>query len=73
MLLYLSHMRGAKAQTSMCFRMRGSRKICQRGSNFNNVFCLFVFLVDKGREDPNTTISEPSSARQRLAGVPMIS
>ena len=24
-----------------------------------------VFLVDEGREDPNTTISEPSSAHQR--------
>ena len=33
---------------------------CQRGSNFDN-----VFLVDEGREDPNTTISGPSSARQR--------
>ena len=26
--------------------------------------CANVFLVDKGREDPNTTISGPSSARQ---------
>ena len=33
--------------------MRGSRKFCQRGSNFDNI----VFLVDKGREDPSTTIS----------------
>ena len=32
--------------------MRGSRKFCQRGSNFDN-----IFLVDKGREDPSTTIS----------------
>ena len=32
--------------------MRGSRKFCQRGSNFDN-----VFLVDEGREDQNTTIS----------------
>ena len=50
--------------------MRGSRKICQRGSNFENVyfcFVLFSFLVDEGREDPNTTISGPSSARQRNA------
>ena len=42
--------------------MRGSKKICQRGSNFDN-----VFLVDEGREDPSTTISGPSSARQRNA------
>ena len=26
-----------------------------------------VFLVDKGNEDPNTTINGPSSARQRMA------
>ena len=37
--------------------MRGSRKFCQRGSNFDN-----VFLVDEGREDPSNTISGPSSA-----------
>ena len=43
--------------------MRGSRKLGQRGSNFDN-----VFLVDKGREDPNATISGPSSARQRNDG-----
>ena len=43
--------------------MRGSRKFCQSGSNFDNVF----FLVDEGREDPNTTISGPSLARQRNA------
>ena len=30
------------------------------------VFVL-VFLVDEGREDPNTTISGPSSAQQRNA------
>ena len=29
------------------------------------LFCLFVFY--KGREDPSTTISGPSSARQRNA------
>ena len=46
--------------------MHGSRELCQRGSNFDNVFCLFV-LVDEGREDQNTTLSGPSSARQRNA------
>ena len=53
---------------SNCINMRGSRKFCQRGSNFDNVF-LFFFLhvIDEGREDPNTTISGPSSARQRNA------
>ena len=28
---------------------------------------MTIFLVDEGREDPNTTISGPSSARQRSA------
>ena len=32
--------------------MHGSRKFCQRGSNFDN-----VFLVDEGWVDPNSTIS----------------
>ena len=39
--------------------MRGSRKFCQGGSN-----CDIFFLVDEGREEPNTNISVPSSARQ---------
>ena len=48
--------------------MRGSRKLCRTGSNFDNVFLLFcVFLVEKGREDAITTISGLSSARQRNA------
>ena len=53
--------------------MRGSRKFCQRGSNFDT-----FFLVDEGREDPSTTVSGPSSAHQknaikwRFAGVPMM-
>ena len=46
--------------------MRGSRKFFQRGSNSDNVF-FFVFLVAEGKEDPNTTKSGPSSARQRSA------
>ena len=41
--------------------MRGSRKFCQGGPT------VTFFLVDEGREDPNTTISGPSSARQRSA------
>ena len=31
------------------------------GSNFGNVF----FLLDEGREDPNTTLIGPSPAHQR--------
>ena len=48
--------------------MRGSRKFCQRGSNFDNVFFKL---------DPSPTLSGPSSARQRIAiklcfaGMPM--
>ena len=62
---------------------------CQRGSNFDNIllllllFNLFIYLFiyllfDKEREDPGTTISGLSSARQRnaikwrFAGVPMM-
>ena len=43
--------------------MRGSRKFCQMGSNFDN----FFFVVDEGREDPSIPISGPSSARQQNA------
>ena len=38
-----------------------TRKFCQRGSKFDNVF-FFFFLVDYGRNDPNTTLSGPSTA-----------
>ena len=49
--------------------MRRSRKFCQRGSKFDNVFFLFcfVFLVVEGIEDPNTAKNGPTSARQRNA------
>ena len=30
--------------------MRGSRKFCQRGSNFDKFFLLFFYL--EGRDDP---------------------
>ena len=53
------------------FSMRGSRIVCQRGSNFDIFFVLFFFFffffVDEVTEDPNTTISGPSSALQRNA------
>ena len=42
--------------------MRGSRKFCQRGSTFDNIG---FFLVTEGKEDPNTTISRSSLARQQ--------
>ena len=42
--------------------LRGARKICQRGSKFDN-----PFLVVEGIEDPNITINGPSSARQQNA------
>ena len=45
--------------------MRGIRKFCQRGFNFDNVF--FCSYVDEGREDSSTTISGLSSAGQRNA------
>ena len=46
--------------------MRGFRKICQRGSKSDSVFCVFL-LVDEGRKDSNTTKSGPSSAHQQNA------
>ena len=37
------------------------------------MFFLFVFfLVDEGRDDPNTTISGPTSACQRFSVIPMM-
>ena len=42
--------------------MRGSRKFCQRGSKFDN-----VFFIDERILDPNTAINGPSSARQQNA------
>ena len=44
--------------------MRRSRKFCQRGSKFDNFFFVFVFLVEKGIEDPNITVNGSPSARQ---------
>ena len=46
--------------------MRGSRKFCQSGSKFDNVFVLFC-LFNEGIEDPNANINGTSSARQRHA------
>ena len=39
------------------------QKVLPEGSDFDSVF----FLVDEVRDDPNTTISGPTSARQRNA------
>ena len=53
--------------------MCGSRMFCQRG-----VTLTYAFLVDEGREDPNTTISGPALAPSKtlfkwhFAGVPMM-
>ena len=52
--------------------MRGSRKFCQRGSNFDNVF-LYLFLVDEVLEDQNTTLSGGGSkyhSRRAIIGPP---
>ena len=47
--------------------MCGSRKFFQRGSN------VFLFLVDEGREGPNTTLRGPSMAfRWRADGGPTL-
>ena len=48
--------------------MRGSRKFCQRGSNFDN-----VFRGGGGRgKDPNATLGGPASFKWRFAGVLML-
>ena len=47
--------------------MRGSRKFCQRGSNFEVFFFFFFFIVDEGREDQKSTISGPSFVHQQNA------
>ena len=36
----------------------------------NSTLTLLFFLVDEGREDPNTTKRRPLSAHQHFAGVP---
>ena len=61
------------AWTSLIKNDYPARKFCPGGggSNFDN-----IFLVDDGREDPNTTISGRSLACQRntiLMGVPKYS
>ena len=43
--------------------MPGSRKFCQRGSNFDN-----ICLVDEGRKDSSTNLRGPASASQPLNG-----
>ena len=63
--------------------MCGLRKFYQSGSNSDNVFYIMFILIDEGREDPNTTISGPSSVTSetpfnffpfkcRFAGKPMV-
>ena len=55
------------------FDMRGSRKFCQVDGVcfFFCCCCCCCFLVDEGREDPNTSISGPYF-KWRFAGVPMM-
>ena len=48
--------------------MGGSRKFCQgRGGGPTLTFFVVVLYLTRGREDPNTTINRPSSARQQNA------
>ena len=48
--MYILSQISVKAQTSLHI-LRGSRKFCQRGSDFENVFFFFFFfLVDEGRD-----------------------
>ena len=48
--------------------MRGSGKFVRGEGGGGPTLTTFVFvLIDEGRDDPNTTKSGPSSARQRKA------
>ena len=58
--------------------MRGSRKFCQRGSNFDKVFFFFHFQFDKkgGRIQIPLLAGHPRPVSEthfkcRFAGVPM--
>ena len=51
-----------KAQTSLHILIQ---KVLPEGSDFDNVF--FSYIVNEVRDDPNTTISGPTSTRQRNA------
>ena len=51
-----------KNEDFSCFNMRGSGKFCKRGSNFD-----IFFILMRGGSIKKTTISGPSSARQRNA------
>ena len=51
--------------------MHGSRKFCQSVSNLTlTTFFNLFFLVDEGREDPNTT--KCGSPSTHFAGGPMV-
>ena len=53
--------------------MRGYRKLCQRGSNFDVFFLFIFFLIDEGREDKKyhykRAIIGPPAKRHLLNGV----
>ena len=60
---------------SFTWNMHGFRKFYQRRSNFkldvlyyfDTFFLFFNYLVDEGREDPNTTINGPLLDSQQNA------
>ena len=59
------HIRGP---VEIALRVR-IQKVLSEGTD---VIFFCWFLVDEGREDPNTTKSGPLSTRQRFAGGPMM-
>ena len=67
--MYIISQISVKAQTSLHI-LRGSRKFCQRGSDFDNVFfLLFFFLVDEGRDcrtNDGPTFKETKSATMNI-------
>ena len=55
--------------TLICVRLSHAQpeSFVRGGSNFDSVYFNFIFLVDEGKKDSNTTISGSSSAHQRSA------
>ena len=72
--LHIAPVPTTKFRSNLKYGSRGHhariQKVLSEGVQLNKRFFFFVFLFcvfDEGREEPSTTISGPSSARQRNA------
>ena len=50
MIMHLHHKSDLSEGSDEFAHFAGSRLFCQRGSDFDNVFFLLLFLVDEGRD-----------------------